>query len=89
MTRNDYFARYRDSLAMDFRVLPKSVWSPWAVLVAERSQSSRRLLVADTVEKVENGGAPKTPVCNRVDAFTEPELPDDFVVDRRARGDWD
>jgi hypothetical protein len=43
----------------------------------------------DAVEKVENGGAPKMPVCNRVDAFTEPELPDDFVVDIRARGDWD
>jgi hypothetical protein len=45
--------------------------------------------LTDAVEKVENGGAPKMPVCNRVDAFTEPELPDDFVVDIRARGDWD
>jgi hypothetical protein len=25
----------------------------------------------------------------RVYAFTEPELPNDFVVDIRARGDWD
>jgi hypothetical protein len=46
--------------------------------------------LTDAVEKVENGGAPKMPVCNRVvDAFTEPELPDDFVVGIRARGDWD
>ena len=30
------------------------------------------------------------PICNRVDGDTEPELPEDFVVEiRRALGDWD
>jgi hypothetical protein len=29
-------------------------------------------------------------VCNRVDTGTEPELPEDFVVDiRKIRGRWD
>jgi hypothetical protein len=36
-------------------------------------------------------GAPRetrAPICNRVDADTEPELPEDFVADIRwARGD--
>jgi hypothetical protein len=37
-------------------------------------------------------GAPgdPCPVCNRVDTGTEPELPEDFVVDiRKIRGRWD